>query len=188
MEIMKITDTSIKISLCAAEAQEYNLNEESQLDTKEVKRSFAKLLNKAKKEVGFKYAGENIVAEIFSSKDGGYEIFVSYLNLEEKMYREKTNSEKILRQAQSVIYSFEELDNLLLVLSRISKLELDIKSSIYLDEDSKKYYLILDGVSKKDLFLAFICEYATPVKASHLTYIYEYTKCIIKENAISSLT
>ena len=104
------------------------------------------------------------------------------------MYREKTNSEKILRQAQSVIYSFEELDNLLLVLSRISKLELDIKSSIYLDEDSKKYYLILDGVSKKDLFLAFICEYATPVKASHLTYIYEYTKCIIKGNAISSLT
>lgn len=51
MEIMKITDTSIKISLCATEAQEYNLNEESQLDTKEVKRSFAKLLIKPKKRL-----------------------------------------------------------------------------------------------------------------------------------------
>lgn len=188
MEIMKITDTSIKISLCATEAQEYNLNEESQLDTKEVKKSFAKLLSKAKKEVGFRYAGENIVAEIFSSKDGGYEIFVSYLNLEEKMYREKANSEKILRQGQSVIYSFDELENLLLVISRLSKLELGVKSSLYLDQDNKKYYLILDGVSKKDIFLGFICEYATPIKSNHLTYIYEYTKCIIKENAISSLT
>jgi negative regulator of genetic competence, sporulation and motility len=187
MEIMKITDTSIKISLCATEAQEYNLNEECQLDTKEVKKSFARLLSKAKKEVGFKYAGENIVAEIFSSKDGGYEIFVSCLNLEEKMYREKANSEKIQRQAQSVIYSFDELEDLLLVSSRLAKLELGIKSSLYLDESSKKYYLILDGVSKKDAFLGFISEYAMPVKSNHITYIYEYTKCIVKGNAISRL-
>ena len=188
MEIMKITDTSIKISLCASEAQEYNLNEESQLDTKEVKKSFAKLLSKAKKEVGFKYAGENIVAEIFSSKDGGYEIFVSYLNLEEKMYKEKMGEQRISRQGQIIIYCFEELENLLLVLSRLSRLELDAKSSVYFESLTKKYYLILDGVSKKDLFLGFICEYATILKSNHLTYIQEYTKCIAKGNAISSLT
>ncbi len=188
MEIMKITDTSIKISLCAKEAEEYHLSEDAQLDTKEVKSSFAKLLNRAKREVGFKYAGENVVAEIFSSKDGGYEIFVSYLNMEEKMYKEKTTQAKPPKQKQIAIYSFDSLENMMLTLGRLSQLTPGIKSSAYYEESTKKYYIILEDVSKKELKLAFIYEYATPLKSNYLTYIQEYTKCLLKKNAIEVLS
>ncbi|MBR2944961.1 MAG: adaptor protein MecA [Clostridia bacterium] len=188
MEIMKITDTSIKISMRAEEAQEYNLNEQCELDAKEMKKSFARILNKAKREVGFKYAGENIVAEIFSSKDGGYEIFISCITEEEKMYKEKVDDTTQKRPKQQLIYSFEALESLLIVAVRLETMGGFSRSSAYYDKNARKYYLTIEDVSKKGLRLAFINEYARQVKSSTLCYIKEYCQCILEGDAVPVLS
>lgn len=183
MEILKISDSVVKITLCQSEAKEYDLNDKSELDTEEMKKSFSKLLLKAKNEVGFKFAGENIVAEIFSSKDGGYEIFVSYHKAEEKMYKEKTVPEKIQRQT----FLVDGLDNLLVIFSRLKNANYKGSSALYYDTVAQKYYIIIDPVSKKDLKYAFLNEYARFLRTLTVTYIDDRIIPICKENAIETL-
>ena len=80
MEFMKITDRSIKISLEAKEAMEYKICEGVSYDEGEIKGAFSRLLEMAKKELGMHLPKGQLLCEVFSSRDGGYEIFVSYLN------------------------------------------------------------------------------------------------------------
>lgn len=185
MEIMKITDTSIKITLCPSEAREYDLNEKCELDNVEMKKVFSRLLLKAKKEVGFNFAGENIVAEIFCAKDGGYEIFVSYLKSEEKMYKEKPEAKiKLPKQ----VYLVDNLNNLLVILSRLKSLCYDGTSSVYYDEGHKKYYIILEDVSKKDLKYAFLSEFSRFIKSNQIEYLQDNFECICNGDAINRLS
>ena len=95
MEFMKITDRSIKISLEAKEAMEYKICEGVSYDEGEIRSSFSKLLDMAKKELGMKLPKGQLLCEVFSSRDGGYEIFVSYLNgeLEEAGYEARAAKE-----------------------------------------------------------------------------------------------
>lgn len=185
MEIMKISDTVVKITLCKSEAEEYDLDEKTELDAEEMKKAFSKLLLKAKKEVGFNFAGENIVAEIFSSKDGGYEIFVSYYKAEEKMYKEKTEPPK---KVQKQAFAAESLDNLLTIFSRLSCAGYSGDSAVYYDISSGKYYIILDPVSKKDLKYAFLSEYARFLRTTGNIYLNDNVVCICKRNAIKKLS
>ena len=98
------------------------------------------------------------------------------------MYKEKTEG-ALTRPKVQLIYSVEGIDNLLIILGRIGKTMKEIKSSVYYDEKGEKYYLILEDVSKKERFLAFIGEYARNVKPSYISFINEYCKCISKSNA-----
>ena len=95
MEFMKITDRSIKISLEAKEAMEYKICEGVSYDEGEIRSAFSKLLDMAKKELGMKLPKGQLLCEVFSSRDGGYEIFVSYLNgeLEEAGYEARAAKE-----------------------------------------------------------------------------------------------
>lgn len=184
MEIVKISDKSIKFCLTPDEVKEYELYEGCELDTSEMKKIFTRLLSQAKKEVGFKYAKENIVAEIFSSRDGGCEIFVSCLFGEEKMYRDKREESLPPKaKAQNQIFLFEDLENLACVLKEINDKGLSKSTSVYYDKEHKKYYLILEDVSKKGLKFAFIGEFSKYIKPSFLQYIVEYCVPICDKSA-----
>lgn len=185
MEIMKITDTSIKITLLPSEAKEYDLKEDLELDNKEMKEVFSRLLLKAKKEVGFNFAGENIVAEIFCAKDGGYEIFVSYLKSGEKMYKEKGESKN---KTTKQIFLVDNLENVLEIFARLKKTIYQGKSSLYYDFDKEKYYIILEDVSKKDLNYAFIGEFAKFIRGNQVEYLQDNFECICKNNAVELLS
>ncbi|MBQ8546673.1 MAG: adaptor protein MecA [Clostridia bacterium] len=184
MEIVKISDKSIKFCLTRDEVREYDLYEGRELDTNEMKKIFSRLLLQAKKEVGFKYAKENIVAEIFSSRDGGCEIFVSCLLGEEKMYKDKREENLPPKaKAQNQIYMFENLESLVHILKEISERSISKLTSVYYDKENKKYYLILEDVSKKGLKFAFIVEFSKPVRSSAFQYIVEYCDLICDKNA-----
>ena len=103
------------------------------------------------------------------------------------MYKER-NEQIGPRPRAKLVYSVEELDSLLVILNRLNKAEKKIKSSVYYDENIKKYYLILEDVSKKEAFLAFIGEYAKQVKISYLPYIQEHFICISKSHAIGEIS
>ena len=184
MEIVKISDKSIKFCLTRDEVREYDLYEGRELETNEMKKIFTRLLSQAKKEVGFKYAKENIVAEIFSSRDGGCEIFVSCLLEEEKMYKDK-REESLPPKAktQNQIYAFENISYLVRVLKEINKKDSLKTTSVYYDTEHKKYYLILEDVSNKSLKYAFVGEFSKCVKPSFLQYIVEYCDLICDKNA-----
>ena len=102
---------------------------------------------KTREQINFKLAGEKIVGEFFSGKDGGCEIFVSRVEVQDKLYKDKMYEEapKKPRQITSV-YSFDDLERLLVAIKRLSSIGYSGASSVYYDEIKEKYYIILEDV------------------------------------------
>ena len=166
MEFMKITDSSIKISLGAKEAEEYNITEGMVDDTGEIKRTFSKLLERAKRALGIKLPAGKLLAEVFSSRDGGYEIFVSYLKSECEgacLPPTKERSAYLVSSVDSLIYIKEMLD----------RCAHDYE--IYQNDTTGKYYITVKSFQKNDISLAFLYEHATSLRQSSIKYIRSYS-------------
>lgn len=186
MEIIKIGSDSLKISLCTKEADEYKLDK---IDNELMKNSFIKLLLKVKESINYKAISEKIVAEIFSAKDGGCEIFVSRVEVSEPMYKERITEETQKKPRQSVsVYSFNEIDKMLMAVNRLQEIRFNGMSSAYYDEEMDRYYILLDDVSPKDIRYAFLNEYAKYIKGSTCYQIKEHCKCICKKDAVRRLS
>ncbi len=174
MEFMKITDSSIKISLGAKEAAEYNITEGTVADTKEIKQAFSKLLDKAKRELGIKLPQGQLLAEVFSSRDGGFEIFVSYLNGEKEAGATSgaVCAPNSVAAAQRSAFLVSSPDLLIYLKKHLDKTAHEYE--IYFHENTKKYYLILRNFKKSDIALSYLGELATPVRQSIIRYIQSY--------------
>ena len=186
MEIIKIGSNSLKISLCTDETQVYKLEEE---DEEQAKYNLMKLLIKVKENISFKIAGEKVVAEIFTSRDGGCEIFVSRVEVFDKMYKEKLIEEIVKKPRQTTnVYSFDDLDMVLLVAKRLESIDYKGESSLYYDEDGSNYYIFLENASGKDIKYAFLNEYSRHVKSYFGSVIKEHYKCVFNKNAVKRLS
>lgn len=184
MEFMKIGNNSLKITMNAKEAKGYDLTEGATLEGDEVKRTFEKLLLRAKREIGYKYAGQKVVAEIFSSKNGGCEIFLSYA--EESMYKDVAPKETTKKPPRPIIniFALECLEDLLTVAYGLENICYKGKSSVYYDDTRENYYIILDDISTRDEKYSFINEFARYVKNSNIAYLKEHCKCLVNKNAV----
>lgn len=189
MEILRIGKHAIKISLNTDEAQEYKILDSEILDSDEIKEAFSRLLLKAKEAVDFSYAGRKIFTEIFPSKDGGCEIYVSCISVEAEnaVYKNKSNQPDVKKPKLS-IFDFDSIDNLLLACYRLKEIDYKSRSSIYYDIEKKRYFMILEDVYIKDLKYAFLLEYAKYLKGSIASYIKEHYKCIIKREGVKILS
>ncbi|MBQ7760583.1 MAG: adaptor protein MecA [Clostridia bacterium] len=182
MEFMKIGEKSLKITLNAKESKIYGLDENSDINVDDMKGSFSRLLARAKKEVGYKFSGERVVAEIFNAKNGGCEIFLTYAEeeLKEKKQRNNTNRSK----SNVSIFSIDELSGVINIAYSLIVKGYAGKSSVYYDKEQSKYYIILDDVSVKDAKYSFMGEYARPLRPNSQGYIKEHCKCLCKRDAI----
>ncbi len=186
MEIIKIGNDAMKISLCTKEAEECGFDLDKTQE--EMKRSFINLLMKAKRVVDFKVASEKLTGEMFSAKDGGCEIFVSCVEVGDAVYKERMSQEmqKKPRQTNSIV-CFDSINDVITVSAYLYR-QRQLGGALYFDEEREKYYIILDEVSVKDIKFAFLTEYGTVVKSNMIHYIKEHFKCVCKRNAIEKLS
>jgi len=189
MNFLRIGKHAVKISLNSNEAQEYRILESMSLDSAEIKEAFSRLLNKAKETVDFSYAGRKIFTEIFPSNDGGCEIFISCINIEEGVVYKDKNQTRALKSKEIIsIYDFDNLLNLLSVASRLREINYNGNSSIYYDLERKRYFMILEDASPKDIKYAFIQEYAKYIKTNASSYVKEHYQCVIKKDGVGILS
>lgn len=174
MEIIKIGKETFKIFLTAKEAEEYELtNDDAQINA-----SIKRLVEKIKEKEGIDFGKERISAELYISKDGGCEVFLSKAPSVKQAL--KSNSKPL----SMVIYRFDKLKHLLFICNQLNTAENKMSSSIYHNKKAKTYYLTIYGIYPKDLKYAFICEYASRLKASIYPYIAEHCDLICENNAI----
>ena len=85
MEFIKIHGKKLKIALDAEELRRYGLTV-AELDYRKVetKRALWQMLGEAKKSCGFDASGESLYVEVYPSRQGGCEIFVSCLSAGKK--------------------------------------------------------------------------------------------------------
>ena len=182
MEFMKIGEKSLKITLNEKESKAYGLDENTEIDVDDMKGTFSKLLARAKREIGYKFSGEKVVAEIFNSKSGGCEIFLSYA--EERVVEERAKNNRQKSKGACSIFSIDELNGIINISHSLKNRNYVGKSVLYHDNEQSKYYLILDDVSVKDNKYLFLLEYARPMRSNSHDYIKEHCKCICKKGAI----
>ena len=77
MEILKIGKQAVKVSLNEAEANKYNILNNEALNEEEIKEGFSLLLKEIKSKTDFSYNNKKLFTEIFPSKNGGCEIYIS---------------------------------------------------------------------------------------------------------------
>ena len=84
MEFIKIHDKKLKIALSGEEIAQYGLTL-AELDYRnvETKRALWQMLGEAKRKCGFDASGESLYVEVYPSRSGGCEIFVSCLSVKE---------------------------------------------------------------------------------------------------------
>ena len=185
MEIIKIGSSALKISLCTTEAEKYNIRETEKEES--LKKSFIKLLLEARNRVEFEVKGNKIIAEMFSCKDGNCEIFISQVEDNESVYKEKTPQEISRRQRLQNAYMLDSINGTIAISKRLHSIGYKGSSSLYFDETERNYYIFLDDVSIKELKYSFLSEYAQPVRNSRHPMIKEYFHCVFKRNAVRTL-
>ena len=178
MELIRISDEKIKISLSKAELDAYDLSI-TDINCKKAQThpAFRELFVEAKEQTGFDANGKKVFVQIFRAKNGGCEIFVSKV---------QTKSKSNPRKAQKYIeaHCFDDLDALIYTCRALARFGYSEKSSAYFSDG--EYYLWLD--TKNELALAYANEYNGILVGLSTIYISEHFSVIRENDAVDVLS
>lgn len=205
MEYILINESKLKVTLEGSDLEELELSaDELDYADPEAKRLFGDILSYAKEEFGFDTSGHRVLLQLYPSKDGGCEIFITRLskfsesdskNGENHAFttpRRETSKRKRRRA-----FRFERLSHLVGACKRLSELHPTPCAEVYVNE-AREWFLLLslqdsEGAEALDMLpineLSFLHEYgsAEDVKALSL-YLGEYGKPIAKTDAIKLIS
>ena len=123
--------------LTADEARARGIGDEKMnYDDPEVRRSFRKILDEAREKAGFDIGKEKVLIQLYPSKDGGMELFVTKLGIISKEAANMiSKSENVaVLSAKRVYYIFDTLEYLLGAIRSITHAQTE-ESAVYLLED-----------------------------------------------------
>ena len=194
MELIVISDTRMKIMLTAEDMSEYNIDAMS-LDTEcaKTKRILYDILDAAKKKAGLAEDSDGVFVQIFPSKDGGCELYVTkYSNL----YDAEEGESAILPSRtqknrggmkKRLVYRFGSIGDLLRACRALKRRGYRESSDAYISDKERIVYLVLhDGGETADT--SVVLEYADPVFVGGVSfYISEHSSPICEGCAVEKL-
>lgn len=207
MELIRISDSKLKIMLTPTDMCHFELNTDLfAKDSEQTKIAFRHLMEEIKKQIGFDADDNRISVQYFPSREGGCEMFVTQLQARPPITDGKDerahSSQKALQLHQSqksngafrrdCAYRFETLNDLLLVCKRLQQIGYIGDSSAFRDE-KKQYYLLLTLLCSSPFSMPeefnFVLEYGYWENAAMLKlYIREHGSLIASPDAVSELS
>ncbi len=192
MEFLVICDSKLKIILTDADIKEYNIDAVGSDCTDPLcRRVVWKLLDRAKKEVGFDPQGDKVLVQFYPMKPSGCEVFVTKLGIL------SATSAKIVSESKSVallsreriVYSFDGLDHLISAARAIKGTSKVIpRSEAWLGEGGM-YFLTVEEYGKGESSeFPSILEYGRSLPPEFFVYISEHTEKLTDGNAIEELS
>ncbi len=157
MELILISDSKLKIMLSAEDMRLHGITCDT-LDKGSItsRKAFWNIMDEAKLQTGFDPAGSKLFVQMYPSKTGGCELFVTRLgskSTDTKVRRSQAVpiSESVLTpphnpfytDAEQCIYAFDEMNELLLGCRRLSALGDPPAARAYADEERHRFYLVL---------------------------------------------
>ncbi|MBO5416377.1 MAG: adaptor protein MecA [Clostridia bacterium] len=164
MEFILISDSKIKVMLTEEDLREFEI-EADELDyaNTDTKRMFWDILSRAKHITGFDTDGQKVLVQIYPSRHGGCEMFVTKIGslcpseegchiqgkpnpiISEK-FTVKSRGRSAAREKKRVcVFAFETLEQMLSVCRRLFSLGYSEESSAYIGEN-RRCYLLLEGI------------------------------------------
>lgn len=214
MELIRISDSKLKITLTSDDMTQYELDcDTMDYDNTETRKAFWNILDHAKHMTGFDAAGDRVFVQLYPSKKGGCEMYVTKLGMicAEKREGERTRTSLPHRPQEATpdtalypvprgggerdrmgAYRFEKMGDLLLVCRQLATQGYAAHSSAYRDEKDRYYLLLREranafGVPGGEF--TFIAEFGTPQNAEVIRlYISEHGSPICEGNAVNTLS
>lgn len=199
MEYIMITESKLKIILTREELESHGVSAEELDYGDPVSRSvFESLLSFAREKLGFNTSGHRVLLQLYPSRDGGCELFVTKLGAlasEERSEKSERAFGKSNRKASKAprprAFSFESFSHLLALCKRLDVTGFSGESSAWLDLDGKWYLLIApdrEGAQPREDSFSFLSEYGEEESHTALSlYLGEYARNICSGNAIHTL-
>jgi len=150
MEWIRISNNKLKIMLTAEDAARYALCPDTADYADSVtRRAFRAILTDMRGETGFDAADDKIYIQMYPSREGGCELFVTKMGIELTPKRTATSPYKAKSAGQTrqrrLALCFSGLEDLLGVCRRLLTNGFRGKSSAFLDEGGRYWLLITDN-------------------------------------------
>lgn len=198
MDMILINEDKLKIMMSREDLSAYGLrSDELDYSKEDTRRMLGELLSEAELCLDFTHSGHRLLVQVYTSRDGGCEIFVSRLTAffqgdgEGALhYRAAYKaSEEYCRKG---IFGFDGLERLIAVCRRLSEIGYEGGSSAYRG-DNKRFYLILDHLASAEYSpideFTFIYEYGESENtAATVEYLSEHGKEICHTSAVETLS
>lgn len=195
MEWIRISKNKLKIMLSAEDARHYELDcGAADLGDLVTRNAFHEILSDVKSQTDFDASEDKIYIQMYPSKGGGCELFVTRMGLllsdeDGEISRATVREKGRLRLPRTVeqrrAYCFEKLPLLLAVCRRLVEATNIKESAIFRDEQARWWLLITSAGAQKH---GFIREYAREVRADHAQlYLAEHGESICQRKAVQIL-
>lgn len=175
MELLIISESKIKITLTAQDCTRFGLNaQHANTADALTRRALFSILDEVKVQSGFDTCKDKVLMQLYPSKDGGGELFVTRLALSAEGGRASAHP------PGRELYRFDAFHDLLRAVRRAVRGGSEGKSELFYADDGK-YYLLLDSVSQADSL--FFCEYAQSVPIALTESVREHAACLLTPDA-----
>jgi len=182
MELILINNSKLKVMLTPADMESYAITCDTiDYENTETRRAFWNILDEAKHKTGFDAASDRVFIQVYPSRNGGCEMYVTKLVHNDCPLTCGIDVRRAVTMRE--IYSFADIDDLLNVCSQLAVNGYIDDSSAFSDENN--YYLILSETGG----YSFITEYGERRITNLLEpYLTEHCKCICDGNAVGILS
>ena len=211
MEFILINENKMKVMLSACDLEEFEIEaEEIDYTNTDTKRMFWDILSRAKHSTGFDTDGQRVLVQLYPSRHGGCEMFVTKIGLlgssedgteleckgepllSEKITVKQKNEKARGQKRMLSAYCFENLSFLISVCKQLSAIGYNSESSAYVGDNSK-YYLFIAEPEQKSYFqlsaYSFINEFGSEENKDRARlYLAEHGNPICKSDAVTLLS
>lgn len=164
-------------------------------DNTETRRALWSILDLAKHKTGFDAAQNRVYIQVYPSREGGCEMFVTKLGKSSRSDSRRDDEKKNLQtqahpfmrvSKNTVIYQFRGISPLLSSCAALKKMNYPGRSSAYTDTQGDSVYLVLDE-SLGNFF--FLCEFGgVKISSPAAEYIAEHCSPICENDAVERLS
>lgn len=196
MELILINDTKLKIMLTEEDMVHYDLDCTcANYDNTETRRAFWNILDEAKHRTGFDAASDRVFIQLYPSKEGGCEMYVTKVGLlctsQDQNQKPRLHATLHQNKAKTLIFGFDTLRHMISACRLIGN-AFTAFSHAWIDE-AGICYLFLDSDSDEDTNLNRICgvinEFGYTIQANNISeYIKEHGKILFENYAVEKLS
>ena len=193
MELILINKNKLKIMLDESDMKKYHIGSESDCAESTTRKAIRSLLESARDQIGFDTDGEEVFIQLYASKSGGCELFVTKCDAVRAIKGDKPRGllDSPDRRRNALAYSFDDLESLLKVCRILASTAYKGESSAFRDGDGRFYLLISSSLSSAYSRLdplTFLIEFGIRENPDSIrTYISEHGRAICPENAVETL-
>ena len=184
MELLRIGSTKLKVTLTEEDMEKYHLDRETiDYDTTETRSAFWQILDAAKRETGFDAGGERLFIQVYPSRGGGCEMFVTLVDEGEE---EKPDPPHRALSVRS-IYRFPSLSVLLTACRKLLGMGYDRESRAFAVDG--EYCLVVGELCDGGILqYGFLEEYGRRESGGvPLSYLSEHGVCLAEGDAVARL-